>query len=224
MLYTLAGAGTEVCGDDEGVWMGCVLYALFGQEFGWREDEFGKGQTRRRRKKAVARGNTSRREDGCQSIRRGLLYSVQSTRTRRPKIKKKRVYGAQQQRPFHMDDSPQDVYAECLPNHRGLPLWFPEPSSTLPSSYRQDGLQIGDVGFLSRNGIFNVLLNICYGPHHALHRRPGVTLNFDPIALDIDREVNVISNADPPGCIITSPGITQVSQRYFSRMALKKRY
>ena len=55
-------AGTEVGGDeDEDVWMGCVLYALFGEEFGWREGEFdggGKGQTRRRRKKrAVARGN-----------------------------------------------------------------------------------------------------------------------------------------------------------------------
>ena len=112
-----------------------------------------------------------------------------------------------------MDDSSQDVYAKCLPSDRGLPLWFPEPSSTLPESYKQDGLQIGDVGFLGRNGTFNVLLNICLGPHHALHRRPGVSLTFDPIALDMDYEVNVRRNADPPGCIITSPGITRVSQR-----------
>jgi hypothetical protein len=111
-----------------------------------------------------------------------------------------------------MDDSPQDVYAKCLPNYRGYPLWVPEPSSTLPSSYRQDGLQIGDVGFVSRMGTFNVLCNISYGPTHALHRRPGVSFSFPPVALDIDYELDVISNADPPGRVITSPGITQPSQ------------
>ena len=110
----------------------------------------------------------------------------------------------------NMVDSPQDVYAKCLPSNRGHPLWFPEPGSTLPSSYRQDGLQIGDVGFVGQNGSFNVLCNICYGPHHALHRRPGITFNFEPIALDID-QVNVLPNAVPPGLIIASPGITQPS-------------
>ncbi|KAF8546153.1 hypothetical protein OG21DRAFT_1427840, partial [Imleria badia] len=111
-------------------------------------------------------------------------------------------------------DSPQDVYAKCLPNNHGYPLWFPEPSSRLPSSYRQDGLQIGDVGHVSRKGTFNVLLNICFGPNHALHQDLGVSFGFeafDPIKL-VDREVEVISNADPPGCIITSPGITQPSR------------
>ncbi|KAF8548780.1 hypothetical protein OG21DRAFT_1515937 [Imleria badia] len=108
-------------------------------------------------------------------------------------------------------DSPQDVYAKCLPNSRGYPLWFPEPSNRLPSSYRQDGLQIGDVGHVSRKGTFNVLFNVCYGPNHALHQRLGVSFSFHPIELN-DHEVEVISNADPPGYIITSPGITQPSR------------
>ena len=111
-----------------------------------------------------------------------------------------------------MDTSPQDMYAKCLPNNRGYPLWFPEPSSTLPSSYRQDGLQIGDVGYVSQKGTFNVLFNLCYGPNHALHRRPGVCFSFDPIPLDFDHEVDIISNADPPGCVITSSGISQPKQ------------
>ncbi|KAF8553279.1 hypothetical protein OG21DRAFT_1267503 [Imleria badia] len=105
-------------------------------------------------------------------------------------------------------DSPQDVYARCLPNSRGYPLWFPEPSNRLPSSYRQDGLQIGDVGHVSRKGTFNVLLNICHGPNHALHQRLSVSFGFEPIEL-IDHEVEVISNAVPPGFVITSPGIIQ---------------
>ena len=116
-----------------------------------------------------------------------------------------------------MDDSPQDVYAKCLPSNRGYPLWFPEPSSTLPSSYKQDGLQMGDVGFISQMGTFNVLCNISYGPNHALHQRPGgVSFSFNPITLDIDHDIIVMSNAVPRDYIITSPGINQpnpISQR-----------
>jgi hypothetical protein len=44
----LAGAGSDVGGDDDGrVWVGCVPDALFGRDFSWREGEFdgsGKGQ------------------------------------------------------------------------------------------------------------------------------------------------------------------------------------
>ncbi|KAF8549065.1 hypothetical protein OG21DRAFT_1488841 [Imleria badia] len=82
--------------------------------------------------------------------------------------------------------------------------------STLPSNYRQDELQIGDVGYVSRDGAFEVLLNIRDGPNHALHRRLGLSFSIDPIALDIGHEV--ISNVDPHGSIITSPGVTQPSQ------------
>ena len=103
------------------------------------------------------------------------------------------------------DFPPQDVYVECLPKSRGYPLWDPEPSSTLPSSYRQDGLQIGDVGCVSRSGTFNVLFNICYGLEHSLHRSLANILDqFHPIPLDIEREVVVKLNADPSGCVIMS--------------------
>ncbi|KAF8119231.1 hypothetical protein EV363DRAFT_1201085 [Boletus edulis] len=108
-----------------------------------------------------------------------------------------------------MGDSPQDVYAKYLPKNRGYPLWSPEPSSTLPSSYRQDGLKIGDVGYVNWDGLFNVLFNITLDPNHALHHRLGVPLNFEPIQLNIDYDVDIKLNADPPGCVITSPGITQ---------------
>ena len=110
-----------------------------------------------------------------------------------------------------MGDPPQDVYAKCLPCYLGHPLWFPEPTNTLPSSYREDGLQIGDVGFVNQMGIFDVLCNISYGPNHALHQRPGVSFSFDPIALDINHDIIVMSDAVPPGCIIT-PGIARPRQ------------
>lgn len=111
-----------------------------------------------------------------------------------------------------MDDSPQDVYAKYLPNSRGYPLWFPEPSNTLPTTYQQDGLQIGDVGVVDPTGRFDVLFNICQSSHHALHQRRGILDNFkfDPVILDIDQEVDVRSNADPAGCVISSSGITRI--------------
>ena len=40
----MAGAGSDVGGDnDERVWVGCVPYTLLGQDFSWREGEFGVG-------------------------------------------------------------------------------------------------------------------------------------------------------------------------------------
>ncbi|KAF8548015.1 hypothetical protein OG21DRAFT_1423829 [Imleria badia] len=98
---------------------------------------------------------------------------------------------------------------KCLQSSRGLPLWFPEPRNTLPVSYVQDGLQIGDVGCVTWEGRFKVLFNVCYGPNHPLNQRLRVSFNFDPIAIDIDQEVVLKHNAVPPGCAITSPGITR---------------
>ncbi|KAF8550276.1 hypothetical protein OG21DRAFT_1419985 [Imleria badia] len=112
-----------------------------------------------------------------------------------------------------MDETPQNIYGKCLSNNRGYPLWFPEPSTSLPLSYQQDGLQIGDVGVVDQKGSFDVLFNICHPSQHALHQRHRMILadfKFDPIALDIDVEVDVRSNADPPGRVIISSGITRV--------------
>ncbi|KAF8415203.1 hypothetical protein L210DRAFT_2747694 [Boletus edulis BED1] len=111
-----------------------------------------------------------------------------------------------------MCESPQDVYAKYLPSNHGYPLWFPEPSSTLPSSYKADGLQIGDVGYVDGDGAFNVLFNISFRPNHALNQRLGVSSTFDPVGLDANYDVNVKLNAIPLGCSITSPGITQPTQ------------
>lgn len=41
----LAGAGSDVgSDDDEGVWVGCVPYALFGRDFSWGKGEFDGGR------------------------------------------------------------------------------------------------------------------------------------------------------------------------------------
>ncbi|KAF8432207.1 hypothetical protein L210DRAFT_3558656 [Boletus edulis BED1] len=107
-----------------------------------------------------------------------------------------------------MCDSLQDLYAKCLPSDYGYPLRVPEPSSTLPSSYKKDGLQIGDVGYVNGDGAFNPLFNISFDSNHALNKRLGDPLTFDPVELK-DYDVDVNHNAIPLDRSITSPDITQ---------------
>ncbi|KAF8550270.1 hypothetical protein OG21DRAFT_1419969, partial [Imleria badia] len=58
------------------------------------------------------------------------------------------------------------------------------PSTSLPLSYQQDGLQIGNVGVVDQKGSFHVLFNICHTSQHALHQRHRMILadfKFDPM-------------------------------------------
>ena len=106
-----------------------------------------------------------------------------------------------------MDDPPQNVYAKYLPKDCGYPLWFPEPSKTLPLSYQQDGHQIGDVGIVDPESGFDVLFNICKPSSHALHKRHDIP-TFDPVVLK-DEDINVKSDAVLPDSVISS-GMTRI--------------
>jgi hypothetical protein len=75
--------------------------------------------------------------------------------------------------------------------HLGYPLQFPEVAQkNLPQAYRDRGVDIGDVGYISpANGRFRFLFNILE------HANQGVNLNvperFQPLALDTAREIEV---------------------------------
>ncbi|KAJ6451930.1 hypothetical protein C8R45DRAFT_883168, partial [Mycena sanguinolenta] len=66
--------------------------------------------------------------------------------------------------PFNtMDETFSDCEIYCnqlLRRRRGFPLYVPEPSETLPAEYQVEGVQIGDVGTVTPEGIFDFLFNI----------------------------------------------------------------
>ncbi|KIJ65765.1 hypothetical protein HYDPIDRAFT_151374 [Hydnomerulius pinastri MD-312] len=101
-----------------------------------------------------------------------------------------------------MGESPQNLYAKNLQQSFGYPLRFPEPKPGLPSSYSEQGLHIGDVGYIDDVGMFEVLFNICFSSDHELHsiRKDLASLvgltKFNP------NEAPPIPNAFPSGRVI----------------------
>jgi hypothetical protein len=67
-----------------------------------------------------------------------------------------------------------------LPKRRGFPLWVPKPHENLPEEYRKIGVNIGDVGIVTSDGVFDFLFNICLPSHHPINggRVPD---NFKPL-------------------------------------------
>ncbi|KAJ7844836.1 hypothetical protein B0H13DRAFT_1473605, partial [Mycena leptocephala] len=60
-----------------------------------------------------------------------------------------------------MSESSSEQYAILLlPKCYGYPLWDPQPTES-NTTYQKDGVRIGDVGYLSGEGSFNYLFNIC---------------------------------------------------------------
>ena len=94
---------------------------------------------------------------------------------------------------------PQDAFARHgFPE--GYPLWNPT-AVLLPRGRQTDGLKIGDVGVIDRDGYFNALFNICRPRDRALEREHGFPSGFtqieQPIIIDYD--------SFPPGHVFSSP-------------------
>ncbi|KIL61206.1 hypothetical protein M378DRAFT_54634, partial [Amanita muscaria Koide BX008] len=55
---------------------------------------------------------------------------------------------------------------ECMV---GYPLYNPEPFSELSMEYPRNGVHVGDVGFVRRDGDFDFLFNICPPQNHLIN-------------------------------------------------------
>ena len=95
--------------------------------------------------------------------------------------------------------SPQDAFARHW-FRDGYPLWNPAPV-LLPRRRQPDGLKIGDVGIIDRDGCFDALFNICNPRDRALEREHGFPPSFTRI-----KKPNIITyKVFSPGHVFSSP-------------------
>ena len=52
------------------------------------------------------------------------------------------------------------------PSEHGYALYYPDPDSSLPVGYQRNGVRIGDVGIVTRDGNFEFLFNVCVQNGH----------------------------------------------------------
>ncbi|THU77277.1 hypothetical protein K435DRAFT_702773, partial [Dendrothele bispora CBS 962.96] len=91
------------------------------------------------------------------------------------------------------------------PKGHGYPLWTPEPNREAPPEYREGGIKVGDVGFITRNGGFEFLFNITLPENHDINKWRGVPENF--VSLDLVPEgFSTIEDQILPGDTILSKG------------------
>ncbi|KAF9260127.1 hypothetical protein L218DRAFT_620663 [Marasmius fiardii PR-910] len=64
---------------------------------------------------------------------------------------------------------------------RGCALWIPEPNKELTSQYRQNGVQIGDVGILKADGSFDFVFNVCCSANDPINQY-GVPTDFQTLS------------------------------------------
>ena len=81
---------------------------------------------------------------------------------------------------------------------------------SLPDTYRQEGLKIGDVGVVvPENGSFDVFFNVTLPLTHVLHQETGVPDNFTPIPLN-RRDIFEFPEAEGAGRVISTSSVTRV--------------
>jgi hypothetical protein len=110
--------------------------------------------------------------------------------------------------------SPQDTYVKLLlPYHHGYPLWVPEPDENLPEAYRNRGVSIGDLGYISESGGFEYLFNVLESTEDEVNvdRTPD---DFTPLALNTRTDIATRSQMYKPNTDISSVQMkkTRVSQ------------
>ncbi|KAJ7167815.1 hypothetical protein C8R46DRAFT_1094240 [Mycena filopes] len=91
--------------------------------------------------------------------------------------------------PEHLLHSNEALYVHLMLNqHRGYPLFRPFLSTTLPLPYLSRGVSVGDVGFITENGLFDFLFNIYLPADHAINRE-GVPADFTPFTEPSEEEI-----------------------------------
>ncbi len=93
----------------------------------------------------------------------------------------------------------------------GFPLWFPDLDSNLPAAYRASGTRVGDLGYITDDGGFAYLFNVCAPADDAINIG-RVPPNFKPLAIpDHDSPDRVWQGAYPRRSALTTSHVRQTA-------------
>ncbi|KAK0435528.1 hypothetical protein EV421DRAFT_1716647 [Armillaria borealis] len=93
----------------------------------------------------------------------------------------------------------------------GFPLWFPDLDSNLPAAYRASGTRVGDLGYITDDGGFAYLFNVCAPADDAINIG-RVPPNFKPLAIpDYDSPDRVWQGAYPRHSALTTSHVRQTA-------------
>ena len=99
--------------------------------------------------------------------------------------------------------SESEIYCnQLLRRKRGFPLYVPGPHRNLPAEYRKGGVQIGDVGRITPEGIFDFFFNIYLPSEHPINAN-FVPDDFHPLTRYVSRDI-VHVEFDPGNYVSTS--------------------
>ncbi|KAJ6472586.1 hypothetical protein C8R45DRAFT_787153, partial [Mycena sanguinolenta] len=97
-----------------------------------------------------------------------------------------------------------EIYTnQLMRRKRGFPLYVPGPPENLPQEYQDNGIQIGDVGTVTPEGLFDVLFNIYLPADHPVNIN-NVPSDFHPLPkYNVHRDIVKIRH-DPGNYVSTS--------------------
>jgi hypothetical protein len=105
-----------------------------------------------------------------------------------------------------MDDTFSDCEIYCnqmLRRKRGFPLYVPGPQINLSTEYQKTGIQIGDVGRVTAEGIFDFFFNIYLPAAHPINDN-DVPEDFYPLPWHYSSKDVFELHYDPGSCVSTS--------------------
>ncbi|KAJ7605822.1 hypothetical protein DFH06DRAFT_254897 [Mycena polygramma] len=103
-----------------------------------------------------------------------------------------------------------EIYCSQLRRpRRGFPLFVPEPPQHLPAEYRRSGVEIGDVGRITPEGIFEFLFNVYLPANHPINNGQ-VPEDFVPLQRYPARDV--VDLDYEPGCVVSTSSIERVDE------------
>jgi hypothetical protein len=110
-------------------------------------------------------------------------------------------------------ESASNAYARfLLPKSIGYPLWFPEPSN-YPPEYQRKGIGVGDLGYITFDGHFDFLFNICLPSNHPINYQAPP--EFQPLEFNEESDVITTPQIYMPGKFIASESIQMKSDAEF---------